>query len=103
MCQWCYSSITTSLTHYGNYRTVVPFNLLTQNIIILIIDIDECVQEMAGCDQNCTNTAGSYYCTCMDGYELESDSHTCTGNHCIYNTLVTCWIPQSSICYMENF
>ena len=43
-------------------------------------DIDECVQGLAGCDQNCTNTAGSYYCTCMDGYELESDNHTCTGD-----------------------
>ena len=42
-------------------------------------DIDECVQGLAGCDQNCTNTAGSYYCTCMDGYELESDNQTCAG------------------------
>ena len=43
-------------------------------------DIDECVQGTAGCSHNCTNTVGSYFCTCMDGYELESDNHTCTGN-----------------------
>ena len=43
-------------------------------------DIDECEERTDGCDHNCTNTDGSYYCTCMDGYELESDNHTCTGN-----------------------
>ena len=43
-------------------------------------DIDECVQG-AGCSQNCNNTAGSYFCTCMDGFELESDNHTCAGDY----------------------
>ena len=49
--------------------------------MIFYLDIDECVEGLAGCDQNCTNIAGSYYCTCMDGYELESDNHNCTGNN----------------------
>ena len=48
-------------------------------LYICISDIDECEQGSDGCDHNCTNTVGSYYCTCMDGYELESDNHTCTG------------------------
>ena len=43
------------------------------------LDIDECEQGSAGCDHNCTNTPGSYFCTCMNGYALESDKHTCTG------------------------
>ena len=43
-------------------------------------DIDECLEELDGCEQICTNTDGSYYCTCMDGYELGSDNHTCTGD-----------------------
>ena len=47
-------------------------------------DIDECVQGLAGCDHNCTNTNGSYYCTCMDGYTLESDNHVCIGNDYVY-------------------
>jgi len=38
-------------------------------------DIDECVQGLAGCSQNCNNTAGSYFCTCMDEFELGSDNH----------------------------
>ena len=49
--------------------------------MIVILDIDECEQGLDGCDHNCTNTVGRYYCTCMDGYELESDNHTCTGNN----------------------
>ena len=44
------------------------------------LDVDECTRGTSGCDHNCTNTNGSYYCTCMDGYVLESDNHTCTGS-----------------------
>ena len=31
------------------------------------------------CQQTCINTAGSYYCDCTDGFQLDSDSHRCTG------------------------
>ena len=44
-------------------------------------DIDECVEGLDECDHYCNDTFGSYFCTCMDGYELESDHHTCTGKH----------------------
>ena len=44
------------------------------------LDIDECAQGLARCTQNCNNTVGGYFCTCMDGFELESDNHTCTGD-----------------------
>ena len=27
---------------------------------------------------------GSYYCACMNGYELQSDNRTGTGNDCTY-------------------
>ena len=53
---------------------------ISNNSLIFHSDIDECVQGLARCDQNCTNTTGSYYCTCMDGYGLKSDNHTCTGD-----------------------
>ena len=51
---------------------------------IFYSDIDECVQGLAECSQRCNNTIGSYFCTCMDGYELESDNHTCTGDKINY-------------------
>ncbi|CAG0905248.1 unnamed protein product [Darwinula stevensoni] len=34
------------------------------------IDINECAEGNGGCDQKCTNNAGSYQCQCSVGYEL---------------------------------
>eukprot|EP00731_Ephydatia_muelleri_P031789 Em0023g296a len=40
-------------------------------------DIDECLTNIGGCAQNCTNTIGSYYCSCNKSYVLGSDGHAC--------------------------
>ena len=37
-------------------------------------DIDECALGISGCQQQCTNTNGSYYCTCWNGFSLEIDN-----------------------------
>ena len=47
-----------------------------------------------GCQHNCYNTPGSYYCTCNNtGYQLHSDKHKCQGKiyfcHLIFNNF-TC-------------
>ena len=47
-------------------------------IIDYLIDIDECSDGTSGCSQLCTNTIGSYTCTCDNGYQLTNDNHTCT-------------------------
>ena len=35
-----------------------------------LLDIDECITGLNNCDVNatCTNTNGSYFCTCFEGY-----------------------------------
>ena len=33
----------------------------------------------ADCDQICTNTPGSYSCSCVGGYQLSSDAKSCEG------------------------
>lgn len=43
------------------------------------IDNNECLTNNGGCDDICTNTPGSYTCSCKDGYELDADKHTCNG------------------------
>ena len=42
------------------------------------IDIDECTGEN-DCGHTCTNTHGSYECSCLTGYELSEDGKSCSG------------------------
>jgi len=44
----------------------------------LITDIDECAELNGECQHNCTNTNGSYSCSCNKGYKLSEDEHNCT-------------------------
>ena len=43
------------------------------------IDINECSM-FNPCEQMCTNTNGSYQCSCRNGFILKSDNSTCQGN-----------------------
>ena len=42
------------------------------------VDVNEC-EGYNGCHQSCTNTEGSYYCSCDTGFSLAADNKTCTG------------------------
>ncbi len=44
-----------------------------------MLDIDECEVMTDLCNQNCTNTPGSYFCHCYNGYRLLPDNNTCDG------------------------
>ena len=46
-------------------------------------DINECNGDHE-CDQVCTNTDGSFVCSCDDGYLLQADGRTCEGISYIY-------------------
>jgi len=46
--------------------------------IICYVDVDECYSNNGGCEQNCTNTVGSFYCNCTRGYSLKNDTN-CEG------------------------
>lgn len=39
-------------------------------VVVVVVDIDECAMGADICDPNanCTNTIGSYNCTCNPGY-----------------------------------
>ena len=58
----------------------------TDNIFNLVIsigvsDLDECTLSMNNCDDLaiCTNTAGSFTCSCIDGYTGTGQSGNCVG------------------------
>ena len=42
-------------------------------------DVDECATNNGGCAQTCTNTVGSFVCSCPSGYTLASNGLTCDG------------------------
>jgi len=44
---------------------------------------DECADpDQGGCNHNCTNTIGSYMCSCANGYSLVEDGLTCDIDEC---------------------
>lgn len=49
-------------------------------LIFIVSDVNECTDEVHNChgDGFCTNTNGSFYCTCHVGYT--GDGVNCTGN-----------------------
>jgi len=54
----------------------------------IISDINECSTGSHNCQQRCTNTLGSYRCSCNSGYSLNSDRRTCRGrNICHVNDI----------------
>ena len=59
-----------------NYYSFVTVGSI---IIILISDINECSEGTSGCAQTCTNTIGSYHCSCRTGFLLASDEYRCEG------------------------
>lgn len=46
---------------------------------LFISDINECLEGTAKCNQYCHNSDGGYFCSCQQGYTLDSDKHTCVG------------------------
>ena len=65
---------------YHKVRSDVVFKCFTLYVCIFITEIDECAGEN-DCHYNatCTNTVGSYNCTCNDGFEGNGTS--CEGKH----------------------
>ena len=50
-----------------------------QRFSIVPTDVDECKSRKNACDQVCTNTEGSFSCSCHAGYILSNDSKSCQG------------------------
>ena len=59
---------------------VVKF-LHSLSLNVSISDINECLLNISGCSQNCTNTIGSYNCSCYSGYQFDADLMSCNGRY----------------------
>ena len=54
--------------------------IVKRNFILLHkIDVDECATNNGGCGHYCTNTIGSFVCSCYTGYTLHGNERSCLG------------------------
>lgn len=69
-------------------------------------DINECLSNKGNCSQICTNTNGSYFCSCTSGYTLIGDRMTCNGmfkvNSNILSAECMCLKPDTNECTIAN-
>ena len=49
--------------------------------VTMTLDINECLQNT--CEFQCTNTNGSYYCSCDTSSVLATDGVHCLGRFCV--------------------
>ena len=62
--------------------------------IYIFLDVDECTAGTTSCDttnEGCSNTIGSFTCTCNSGYELNVDGFTCNGTIIVVIYLINCY------------
>ena len=50
-------------------------------INFIVEDTNECQNNNGGCAQSCTNTEGSFLCSCDTGYILGADGFGCDGKY----------------------
>ena len=58
-------------------RTPGPYIIVFN--VVYSVDIDECGLGTHQCAQDCSNTVGSYTCSCQTGYTLNADGRRCDG------------------------
>ena len=49
-------------------------------VVVWITDVDECAARTHQCLEICVNVPGGYNCSCREGYALNSDGYSCSGN-----------------------
>lgn len=62
------------------------YDVIIIMLLLFFSDIDECLTVNGGCEQNCSNVIGSFYCSCVGGYELDSSKFSCNGE----KTVIIC-------------
>jgi len=59
-------------------QNYVSNNVLSKNSLLMcVLDFDECSINNGSCTHECKNFAGSYDCSCREGFVLGSDKTSC--------------------------
>jgi len=56
-----------------------PESLIHLLVLLEWVDINECGSRNGGCAHVCTNTVGTFTCSCRTGFMLTSDQRSCVG------------------------
>ncbi|XP_071494926.1 sushi, von Willebrand factor type A, EGF and pentraxin domain-containing protein 1-like [Diadema antillarum] len=70
-------------------------------------DIDECLADNGGCEHSCQNAAGSFQCSCREGYALQDDGKTCIDtsfcrHHDTFYSRGAVWDSGCDSCVCQN-
>jgi hypothetical protein len=75
-----YASENIAIVHYHTDGSSAGSNLRGFEATFRAYDYDECeTPGYSGCDHFCHNTAGSYSCSCRDGWYLDAGGRRCFG------------------------
>ncbi len=63
----------------GYYKTSVTLVVqIMVKFFLSDLDTNECTFTNGGCEHYCTNTVGSFICSCLDGYWLDLNGKNCS-------------------------
>ena len=57
----------------------IVLTIILYALSVYILDIDECAESSVVCEQVCTDTDGSFQCSCRNGFRLGSNGRSCDG------------------------
>ena len=77
--RWIQSELTCEGYILWAYTDAIDCNIKA-DIIFLVAYINKCDTDNGGCEHNCRNALGTYYCYCNDGVTLSEDGHSCECN-----------------------
>ncbi len=60
--------------------------------------MDECGEKNGACEHRCTDTVGSYRCSCYHGYALAADERSCIGNLGYVPTAIPAYVSSYRAC-----
>jgi len=67
------------------------------NSTLQFTDINECNNDPFPCEDVCTNTVGSYQCSCSDTSEVVTEDGNCIGNALVKIIIIICHHLQMSM------
>lgn len=87
----CISSVRTKCLNQQKITHLIVTVLYKVMIYICFnLDINECLLANGGCEDQCMNTNGSFYCQCRNGSSLDEDGFSCKGIRVTYVIIVLC-------------